>query len=40
MKGQAWKTEIYKREANNKIDLTARNRTWERFGMYQIPMAQ
>ena len=39
MKGQAWKKEVYKREVNNKIDLRARNRIGEGFGMYYIPVA-
>ena len=34
MKGQSWKTEVYKHKDNTKIDLEARNRTGEGFGKY------
>jgi hypothetical protein len=34
MKGQAWKTEVYKCEDNNNTDLRARNRIGVGFGMY------
>jgi hypothetical protein len=34
MKQQAWKTEVYKFEDNNNIDLRASNKIGVGFGMY------
>jgi len=34
MKGQAWRTQVYKCEDNNNIDFRTRNKMGEGFDMY------